>query len=356
MKNLKILFLIIFLTSIKLIIADESCSWPDFKKSGDECENSDDCEYPNFCKDGQCSGLLQQGDPCSSDEECGFLYNQQAVCVDSVCQINLKNGDPCGEGHPGVCIEGTICQYSRCQIEGNKCKVDSDCPFNHYCEDTSSTCTPIVTQNSCSRDSMCPMTHVCYKSQCIAKFTKEISEPCFNNGELCNVFGGEECSTMDKICKSNSRYGSSCYVDGDCGSGKCNCQDGKKICVGANYTLSNGNCLKMLNDFMGCTQNVTNRDLCYSLNPILCPCFKEYECFKYECFGNEHFNPKKSSYYRSLKCVSKNSDVLINQEGANGSNGKSSNNNKQGSSASSVTPFKSISLLLSVLLFIFSLF
>ncbi|KAM9971523.1 hypothetical protein ACTFIW_011502 [Dictyostelium discoideum] len=361
MKNIKIIIILIisliFLISIsnsEIFGRSEQCPLISLLKIGEDCQSSSDCEYPNICKNNKCQEIVQVGDACESDEECGLFFNNIGKCISGTCDVNLKNGDDCGEGHSGTCGEGSVCKFYKCVLNKGNCTSDSQCPFNHYCEENSNTCTPVVLGNQCNRDSMCPITHICQKNECVAKYSRETATPCGGNPELCDVFNGDECDKVHKICKRNDKYGSECYVDGDCGTGVCICNnDGHKQCVGSNTTLVHDGCLQAINSFVKCMKDKR----CSSVSPLTCKdCYPIWECYRYNCFASEHFDQRKSAYYKSLKCDTEVGS-LVNPDAANPNyNGGSNRKTNQKRSNSNSNYLISLSLTLTLVLILLILF
>eukprot|EP01132_Coremiostelium_polycephalum_P003059 gene3059-3827_t len=222
------------------------------------------------------------------------------------------------------CGTGTTCsEDGRCYLN-NGCNKDSDCPFGSFC-DFKQSCTPVGDSGSqCSQHNQCSIRHLCINNKCVEKYSLEIGQPC-PHPELCNLFDGQQCDKVDKICKQNQFYGSKCYVDSECGAGKCLCgAGGEDICVGYNTSIVNSICKTQLKDFVECMK----REQCSRPSPVTCSnCFRLWQCFEIGCFGVNNFDTHKSNYFKSLKCPTTGETNNNNAHPIEGENNNHNNNN-----------------------------
>lgn len=192
---------------------------------GGSCTLDAECEGRAFCKvettcPGTCTALLDAGDTCSGDDECGGGLS----CIGNRCVLPGDVGSTCTDddecrlgtlcvgadaqnGTPGTCkdldsifsepagsscdlLNGVFCQAgSVCAVDevvpelvascqspvapGGECAVavPSQCPTGQFCDvptdQWQGTCVPLPTDGQpCTSDGQCAASHVCLNGTC----------------------------------------------------------------------------------------------------------------------------------------------------------------------------------------------
>ncbi|KAK5575113.1 hypothetical protein RB653_010369 [Dictyostelium firmibasis] len=308
-----LLILILIINNYNLILSYECNSNKTYGLKGESCEINGDCVFPEVCFNSICSKIRTTGESCTKKSDCTLTYSF-GDCVNGKCEIVIATGDRC---NPKVasqkCSSSSECKNGICQLK-SACN-DYNCPINQYCDDKTKKCKLLPNDYnsiSCKSNFQCPTSHICTAksgtNKCILKYSSKIGETCIDSPLQCNVFNGEICNQHTSKCIKNDQYFKQCDDESTCNGGLCVCLDGiteplKSVCVGPNGELKNEKCVNLEHQLEQCLLT----EKCNTLSPITCKCFRQYECFQYECNSVERYYRYKSNYYQSLNCSSKSS-------------------------------------------------
>ncbi|EAL71180.1 hypothetical protein DDB_G0272512 [Dictyostelium discoideum AX4] len=298
-----LLILILIINNYNLCLSYECNSNRTYGLKGSSCEINADCLFPEVCFNSVCSKIRTTGESCTKKTDCTLTYDF-GDCVNGKCEIIIATGDRC---NPKVtsqkCSSSSECKNGICQLI-SACN-SYNCPLNQYCDDKTKQCKPIpndINSIVCKANSQCPTSHICTSSnKCIIKYSSKVGEKCTDSPLQCRVFNGEICNQETQKCIKNDQYFKQCEDESTCNGGLCVCLDdvnSKSVCVGPNGELNNEKCVNLEQKLEQCLIN----EKCNTLSPITCKCFKQFECFQYECNSVERFYNYKSNYYQSLNC------------------------------------------------------
>lgn len=155
--------------------------------------------------DGGKPELVQNGDPCSADEQCASAHCNHELCCDS--------GECCqqAEDCPTIDGMGAVCDMSTCQGTRGvaSCSDDFRCEVNDGVEDDS----------ACARDMVASTCGLYASVSCNGK-TEQSKPKCLtecSDEEDCD----QDAHCQDGACMPDLAEGASCAANGDCSSDHC---------------------------------------------------------------------------------------------------------------------------------------
>ncbi len=215
---------------------DKDASMAELYKEGEPCSGDEDCEWLYFCVDGKCDRLKDLGKTCSLNEDCYMPYN----CFKGVCSRSGGIGDSCSTD--SQCVQPNYCILGSCRLlaqAGDACQFDSDCVSPLYC--IAGKCVKELSGMSgqCVKTTDCKYPYSCLGGTCKEVSTKDIKgKSCAVDtdcGRLFCILGkcgelkqmGETCGkTIDcqsglrcsakGVCEKLGEIGDSCTTDYDC--------------------------------------------------------------------------------------------------------------------------------------------
>jgi hypothetical protein len=221
-------------------------------KLGNGTSIPSDPPHSNPTLNGTCSAtagsLVCQSAVCDTiDNKCGKLNgsgscavsNQATVCRSGVCDADGACGYDTNHGPCTVANAGTVCRSGLCSANGlcqpsGGCNVDSDCSAGKWCNETSHSCSPKLT-NGTTIPTDAPHTSPTLNGSCTAAAATLVcqSSVCDAADNQCGygVNGGPcTASNAATVCRTGScsanllcQPAGGCNVDADCTGGNwCN--------------------------------------------------------------------------------------------------------------------------------------
>lgn len=214
-----------------------------------DCTISSECEGTAFCAGrdacpSTCQPLLEAGDTCASDDECG----DDLLCIGGMCTELATEGDDCGSTTGVICAIGLSCINFTDDSPG-ECTLNAEVQageLDDTCDPTGTLCNeglscvpvdgdaeewrclePVAGGETCrlALPGQCPVDHYCDAAEFYADGT---CVPLPTNGETCVLTQlicapGFACvlEGEDPVCRAVAANGEACSGDAACRSGNC---------------------------------------------------------------------------------------------------------------------------------------
>ncbi len=141
--------------------------------TGEACDTSTRCRYPDLCVEGRCVGAVLPGEDCGTEQRC----ISGASCVSGICEARsfVAVGEDCDASHR--CPYRSTCSGGVCvrdALQGESC-ADRSCATG-TCEPSSNTCVAQGDRGAACSEAVQCLSGVCADGLCSAPMTDCVTQ------------------------------------------------------------------------------------------------------------------------------------------------------------------------------------